>query len=148
MFELDGALLLPDRRAVALRDVAGSRGLVVVGVGRGGERGFQMVHRFHDVGERLAAAGVHLAFVYPRDSARHVMDPISVASARFRRHPCLLLDADGQCFRQGVPPRSLRAVCLSSELGRLAGIDIDVRDAAWESAFRAFLTGPRIDLSH
>ncbi|MGZ2749321.1 hypothetical protein [Burkholderia stagnalis] len=148
MFELDGALLLPDRRPVALRDVAGSRGLVVVGVGRGGERGFQMVHRFHDVGERLAAAGIHLAFVYPRDSARHVMDPISVASARFRRHPCLLLDADARCFRQGVPPRSLRAVCLGSELGTLAGIDIDVRDAAWESAFRAFLTGRRIDLSH
>lgn len=148
MFELDGALLLPDRRPVALRDVAGSRGLVVVGVGRGGERGFQMVHRFHDVGERLAAAGIHLAFVYPRDSARHVMDPISVASARFRRHPCLLLDADGRCFRQGVPPRSLHAVCLSSELGRLAGIDIDVRDVAWESAFRAFLTGRQIDLSH
>lgn len=110
--------------------------------------GFQMVHRFHDVGERLAAAGIHLAFVYPRDSARHVMDPISVASARFRRHPCLLLDADGQCFRQRVPPRSLRAVCLGSELGRLAGIDIDVRDTAWESAFRAFLTGRQIDLSH
>ncbi|MBN3818442.1 hypothetical protein G3N57_18300 [Paraburkholderia sp. Se-20369] len=148
MFELDGALLLPDRRPVTLREIAGNRGLVVAGVGRGGERGFQMVHRFHDVGERLAAAGIHLAFVYPRDSARHVMDPISVASARFRRHPCLLLDADGQCFRHGVPPRSLRAVCLSSALGTLAGIDIDGRDAAWEIAFRAFLADRQIDLSH
>ena len=140
MFELDGALLLPDRRPVTLREIAGSQGLVVVGVGRGGERGFQMVHRFHDVGEQLAAAGIQLAFVYPRESARHVMDPNSVASARFRRHPCLLLDADDHCFEQGVPPRSLSVVYLNGEMTRLAGIDIDLHDATWDIEFRAFLT--------
>ncbi|MGU7785119.1 hypothetical protein [Burkholderia sp. PU8-34] len=148
MFELDDVLLLPDRRAVTLRETTGSRGLVVVGVGRGGERGFQMVHRFHDAGEQLAAAGIHLAFVYPRESARHVMDPISVASARFRRHPCLLLDVDDRCFKQGVPPRSLRAVFLSGEMKRLASIDFDLQSATWEIGFRAFLTRCQIDTAH
>lgn len=68
------------------------------------------------------------------------MDPISVASARFRRHPRLLLDADGHCLKQSVPPRSLRVVCLSGELRRLADIEIDLRDPTWEIEFRAFLT--------
>ncbi|MCA8142981.1 hypothetical protein [Burkholderia multivorans] len=148
MFDLDGMLLLPDRRPVSLLEIAGSRGLIVVGVGRGGERGFQMVHRFHDVGERLAAAGIHLAFVYPRESARHVMDPISVASARFRHHPRLLLDADGCCFGLGVPPRLLSAVYLSGKMKRLAGFDIDVRNAVWEIEFQAFLMACQINPSH
>ncbi|KVV35402.1 hypothetical protein WK81_29210 [Burkholderia ubonensis] len=139
MFELDGALLLPDRRPVTLREIAGSRGLVAVGVGRGGERGFQMVHRFHDVGERLAAAGIHLVFVYPRESARHVMDPISVSSARFRRHPCLLLDADDRFFEQGVPPRSLRVAHLNDDMKRLGCIDVDLQSTTWEFECRAFL---------
>ncbi|MBN3786900.1 hypothetical protein G3N94_08360 [Burkholderia sp. Ac-20353] len=148
MFEMDDVLLLPDRRAVTLRDTAGSRGLVVVGVGRGGERGFQLVHRFHDAGEQLAAAGIHLAFVYPRESARHVMDPISVASARFRRHPCLLLDVDDRCFKQRVPPRSLHAVFLSGEMKPLADIDVDLQYATWETEFRAFLTSCLTDAAH
>ncbi|WP_069352778.1 hypothetical protein [Burkholderia cenocepacia] len=139
MFDLDGALLAPDRRPVTLRDVAGNRGLIAVGVGRAGERGFQMVHRFHDVGEQLAAIGIHLAFVYPRESARHVMDPLSVASARFRCHPHLLLDSDGRCFKREVPPRSLATVYLSSEMRRLADV-VDLRGATWESEFRSFLT--------
>lgn len=140
MFELDGALLLPDRRPVTLREIAGSRPLVVVGVGRGGERGFQMVHRFHDAGEQLVAADIHLAFVYPGESARHVMDPISIASMRFRRHPHLLLDADGHCFARSLPPRSLRAVFVNAAMRRLASVDLDLHDATWETAFRAFLT--------
>lgn len=147
MFDLDGTLLLPDRRPVSLLEIAGNRGLIAVGVGRGGERGFQMVHRFHDAGERLAAAGIHLAFVYPRESARHVMDPISVSSARFRRHPCLLLDSDGCCFELGVPPRLLSAVYLSNEMKRRAGVNVDVRNAAWEIEFRAFLMACQNDTS-
>lgn len=148
MFDMDGTLLLPDRRPVSLLEVAGSQGLVVVGVGRGGERGFQMVHRFHDAGERLAADGIRLAFVYPRESARHVMDPISVASARFRHHPRLLLDVDGCCFAQGVSPRLLRAVYLGDEMKRLAGLDIDVRNAAWDIEFDAFLMACRLAPSY
>jgi hypothetical protein len=119
----------------------------VVGVGRGGERGFQMVHRFHDVGEQLAAAGLHLAFVYPRESARHVLDAISVASSRFRRHPWLLLDADRVCFAQAVWPRSLEAVHLSLEMRRLAGVTIDLQDPTWEGELRAFLADCQIDIS-
>ena len=148
MFDLDGALLLPDRRLVRLREIAGSRGLVAVGVGRGGERGFQMVHRFHDVGEQLATAGINLAFVYPRESARHVLDAISVASARFRRHPLLILDVDGRCFAQGVWPRSLEAVHLNPEMKWLAGVSIDLQDTTWEGELGAFLTDCQIDLSH
>jgi hypothetical protein len=139
MFDLDGALLSPDRRPVSLGEIAGSRGLIVVGVGRGGERGFQMVHRFHGAGEQLAATGIHLAFVYPRESARHVMDPVSVASMRFRPHPCLLLDANGCCFGPGVTPRSLAAVYLGSEMRRLASIEIDLHDVRWETELRGFL---------
>ncbi|MGS0895430.1 hypothetical protein ACVBGC_23280 [Burkholderia stagnalis] len=148
MFELDGALLLPDRRPVTLREIAGSRPLVVVGVGRGGERGFQMLHRFHDAGEQLAAAGIQLAFVYPGESARHVTDPLSIASMRFRQHPHLLLDADNHCFGRGVPPRSLRAVFVSPGMSRLAGVDVDLCEATWEAAFRAFLIRCRLDDAH
>ena len=147
MFDLDGALLLPDRRHVRLREIAGNRGLVAVGVGRGGERGFQMVHRFHEVGEQLAAGGIHLAFVYPRESSRHVLDAISVASARFRRHPWLLLDVDGQCFRQGVWPRSLEAVHLDQDMKRLAGVGIDLQETSWENELRAFLTDCQLETS-
>lgn len=139
MFDLDDVLLSPDRRPVSLAEISGSRGLVVVGVGRGGERGFQMVHRFHAAGERLATAGVHLAFVYPRESARHVMDPLSAASVRLRPHPRLLLDVNGCCFRHGVTPRSLAAVYLGSDMQILASVNIDLYDAAWETRLRAFL---------
>lgn len=148
MFDLDGALLLADRRLVRLREIAGSRGMVLVGVGRGGERGFQMVHRFHDVGEQLAAAGIHLAFVYPRESARHVLDAISVASTRFRRHPWLVLDIDHRCFTQAVWPRSLEAVHLNLEMKRLADVNINLEEPTWEGELRAFLADCQIDTSH
>ncbi|KVK80940.1 hypothetical protein WS90_16850 [Burkholderia cepacia] len=148
MFVLDGMLMLPDRRPVSLLEVAGSRGIIVVGVGRGGERGFQMVHRFHDVGERLAAVDIQLAFVYPRESARHVMDPISVASVRLRRHPCLLLDADDCSCAQSVPPRILQAVYLGAEMKCLARLDVDARNAAWEIELQAFLMACQIDPPH
>ncbi|WP_395065861.1 hypothetical protein [Paraburkholderia silvatlantica] len=147
MFDLDGALLLPDRRLVRLREIVGSRGLVLVGVGRGGERGFQMLHRFHDVGEQLAAAGIHMAFVYPRESARHVLDAISVAGARFRRHPWLVLDMERRLFAQAVWPRSLEAVYLNPEMKRLAGACIDLQDPMWEGELRSFLTDCQIDTS-
>lgn len=148
MFNLDGILLLPDRRPVSLREVAGNRGLIVVGVGRGGERGFQMVHRFHEAGERIAAAGIHLVFVYPRESARHVTDLVSVDSARFRRHPRLLLDADGCCFEQDLPAHLLCARYLSGELKQLACFDVDLRNTAWEIEFQAFLMACELGTSH
>jgi hypothetical protein len=139
MFDLDDVLLSPDRRPVTLGELSGSRGLVVVGVGRAGERGFQMVHRFHGAGEQLATAGIHLAFVYPRESARHVMDPLSAASVRLRPHPRLLLDVNGSSFRYGVTPRTLAAVYLGADLQLLASINFDLLDATWETRLRAFL---------
>jgi hypothetical protein len=36
MFDLDGVLLSPDRRPTSLGEQVGSRGIVVVGVGKGG----------------------------------------------------------------------------------------------------------------
>lgn len=145
MFDVNRALVLSDRRLVGLQEIAGRRGLVVAGVGRGGERGFQMVHRFHDVGEQLAVEGIHLAFIYPRESARHVLDAISVASTRFRKHPQLLLDVDGCCFARGLWPRSIEAVCLDFQMNRLAGATIDLRDATWECELRTFFAHCRTE---
>ncbi|HKR47912.1 MAG TPA: hypothetical protein VJU59_51005 [Paraburkholderia sp.] len=148
MFDLDGALLSPDRRPVSLGEITGRRGLIVAAVGRGGERGFQMVHRFHDVGERLADAGIHLAFVYPRESARHVLDPVSIASMRFQRHPLLLLDPVDRYFWQIMPARSLAVVHLGSNMVRLASINIDLREAAWETEVRSFLVDRQAAMPH
>lgn len=78
-------------------------------------------------------------FVYPGESARHVMDPISASSARFRRHPGLLLDADDRFFEQGVLPRSLRVVYLNDDMKRLGCIDVDLQSPTWEIECRAFL---------
>jgi hypothetical protein len=148
MFDLDGALLSPDRRPLSLGEITGNRGLIIVGVGRAGERGFQMVHRFHDAGEQLATAGVHLAFVYPRESARHVMDPLSAASVRLRPHPRLLLDVNGCCFRHGVAPRSLAAVYLGDDMQLLASVNIDLLSETWETRLRAFLEDCRNSPPH
>ncbi|KXU85613.1 hypothetical protein CI15_20780 [Paraburkholderia monticola] len=139
MFDLDVALLSPDQQVISLRDIAGTAGLVIAGLGRGAERGFQMAHRFHDAGDQLATAGVNLAFVYPHDSRRHVLDPISVACARLRRHPYLLLDPEGRFFRRTVPPRSLSALSVSRRMERFDCLSADLNDAAWERTFRAFL---------
>lgn len=139
MFDLDAALLSPDQHLVSLRDIAGPAGLVIAGLGRGAERGFQMAHRFHDAGDQLATAGVHLAFVYPQDSRRHVLDPISVACARLRRHPYLLLDPEGHFFRRTVPPRSLRALSLNNRMEELNRLSVELSDVAWEGTFRVFL---------
>jgi len=53
-----------DYKRLHLHDLMGQHGLIVVGVGRGGERGFQMVYRFSDICDRLENEGVNAAFVY------------------------------------------------------------------------------------
>ncbi|SAL73184.1 hypothetical protein AWB68_04377 [Caballeronia choica] len=58
MFDLDGALLSPYRRPTSLREQVGIRGIVVVGVGKGGERGFQMAYRFNCIGKQLVKASI------------------------------------------------------------------------------------------
>jgi len=144
MFDHGVTLLSPDRVPMSLRDVAGSRGLVVVGVGRGGERGFQMLYRFREDSERLASQGVHLVFAYPRESARHVLDPISASSARLQRRPCLLLDADGCFFRNGPPARSVAVAHIAHDMTLLDAAGIDLRDETWEDGLHAYLSGIRV----
>ncbi|MFL9987347.1 hypothetical protein [Paraburkholderia sediminicola] len=107
MFDLDGVLLSPDRRPTSLGEQVGSRGIVVVGVGKGGERGFQMAYRFNCIGKQSVKAGVNLVLIYPKASSRHVLDPLSVASSRFQGSPVLLLDGDGHFFRRPQQARSL-----------------------------------------
>ena len=134
-------LLSHDYTHLFLRDVMGGRGLIVVGVGKAGERGFQMLYRFSDICDRLEACGVNVIFVYQKTSARHVQDATSVFGARQRKRPCLFLDDDGQFFRAPLCPKSLRAVRLDRELRRLGTVDIAVRDERWDSQLRTFLAG-------
>ncbi|TKC81454.1 hypothetical protein FAZ69_27920 [Trinickia terrae] len=148
MFDLGETLLTPDRRPVLLPDVSGSRGLMVVGVGRGAERGFQMVYRFHDAGTQLASNGVNLVFVYPKESARHVLDPMSVACVQFQRHPQLLLDAEGRFFGRVQPVRSLTAAHLNGAMATLGVVTIDMLDRSWENEFRMFLSMSQIGTSY
>jgi len=99
-----------DYKRLHLHDLMGQHGLIVVGVGRGGERGFQMVYRFSDICDRLENEGVNAAFVYRKESARHVFDATSLFGARFRLTLHLLLDDAGLFFRGPPQDRSLRAV--------------------------------------
>ena len=69
MINASVSLLSHDYTHLYLRDIMGRRGLIVVGVGKSGERGFQMLYRFSDICDRLEACGVNVIFVYPRESA-------------------------------------------------------------------------------
>ncbi|MGH8783199.1 hypothetical protein [Paraburkholderia sp.] len=121
-----------------LRDVMGYRGLVVIGVGRAGERGFQMLYRFSDICDRLEGCGVNVIFVYQKESARHVQDATSLFGARYRQRPCLFLDDDGQFFVGPPHPKSLRAVYLDRDLRWLNTAEIALRDEMWDPLLRAF----------
>ncbi|WP_410835989.1 hypothetical protein [Paraburkholderia sp. SIMBA_030] len=131
-------LLSHDYTHLFLRDVMGRRGLIVVGVGRAGERGFQMLYRFADICDRLEACGVNVIFVYQKESARHVQDAISRSGARYRQRPCLFLDDDGQFFVGPPRPKSLRAVYLDRDMRRLDTVEIALRDETWDPLLRAF----------
>jgi hypothetical protein len=132
-------LLSYDYTHLFLRDVMGRHGLIVIGVGKAGERGFQMLYRFSDLCERLEKCGVNVIFVYRKESARHVQDATSLFGARYRQRPCLFLDDDGQFFRGPPHPKSLRAVYLDPEMRRLDAADIALREEMWDPLLRAFL---------
>jgi hypothetical protein len=140
MFDLDGVLLSPDRRPTSLGEQAGSRGIVVVGVGKGGKRGFQMAYRFNCVGKQLMRAGVNLVLIYPKASSRHVLDPLSVASSRFHSSPVLLLDGDGHFFRQPQQARSLSFAHMDRGLRLIAAANVDLQDNAWADLLQTFLS--------
>jgi hypothetical protein len=131
-------LLSHDHTHLFLRDVMGRHGLVVIGVGKAGERGFQMLFRFSDICDRLEECGINVIFVYRKESARHVQDATSLFGARYRQKPCLFLDDDGQFFRGPPHPKSLRAVYLDPEMRRLDTVDIALRDETWDPLLRAF----------
>lgn len=138
MFDTSVPLLSCDYARVFPKDVAGEHGLVVIGVGKGGERGFHMLYRFNDICERLETLGVNVVFVYPKESARHVMDPISVASAQFRQRRCLLLDDEGHFFWRHHPAWSLAVAHLDREMNQLDADRIGLQDDTWDSGLRVF----------
>jgi len=131
-------LLSHDYTHLYLRNLMGRRGLIVVGVGKSGERGFQMLYRFSDICDRLEQCGVNVIFVYPRESARHVQDATSVSGARYRQRPCLLLDDDGQFFVGPPQPKSLRVIYLDRDMKRLGRVEISLRDETWDTLLRVF----------
>lgn len=123
-----------------LREVMGEHGLIVVGMGRAGERGFQMLYRFSDACDRLEASGVNVIFVYPKESARHVFDATSIRGARYRGKTCLFLDAEGRFFRKPVDAQALRAIRLDRDMRLTAAADVPLRDAMWDVRLRAFFS--------
>jgi hypothetical protein len=131
-------LLSHDYTHLYLRDVMGRRGLIVIGVGKAGERGFQMLYRFSDICDRLEECGVNVIFVYQKESARHVQDATSLSGARYRQKPSLLLDDDGQFFAGRPHPRSLRVAYLDRDMQRLDTAEIALRDETWDPLLRAF----------
>jgi hypothetical protein len=121
-----------------VRDVTGVRGLIVVGVGKAGERGFQMLYRFADVCDRLEPCGINVIFVYPKESVRHVFDATSIRGARYRQKECLFLDEGGRFFRRPLHAKSLRAVHLDNGIQQIATADVALLDEAWDELLRAF----------
>lgn len=139
MIDTSISLLSHDYTHRFLRDLMGRHGLIVIGVGRAGERGFQMLYRFSDICDSLEDCGINVIFVYQKESARHVHDTTSLFGARYRQRPCLFLDDDGKFFRAPLRPKSLRAVHLDRDMKRLGTVDIAVRDDEWDQQLRAFL---------
>ena len=128
-----------DYKRLHLHDVMGEHGLIVVGVGRGGERGFQMLYRFSDICGRLENEGVNAAFVYRKDSARHVFDATSLFGARFRLTPHLLLDDAGLFFRGPPQDKSLRAVHFNRKMETIDTAVIPLSAGSWDPLLRVFL---------
>lgn len=131
MLDLKKALLCPEHKSTFLGDHVGAQGLIVIGVGKGGERGFHMTYRFSTIGAELDEAGISLVLVYPKASVRHVMDPLSVAAARFRRSPALLLDVEDRVFRQSQPARRLSVTQLDRYFRIMNSASMDLDNPDW-----------------
>jgi hypothetical protein len=131
-------LLSQDYTYVLSKDLSGDRGLIIVGVGRSGERGFQMLYRFSEVCDRLRECRVNVAFVYPKESSRHVLDPISLLSSKCKRSPAFLLDDNGRFFRAGPEATSLRAIYLDHDMKYVSFTDVALQGENWDSLLHAF----------
>jgi len=145
MIDVDVPLLTHEHKRLSLRDASGERGLIAVGVGRAGGRGFQLLHRFAALGEQLDAAGVNLVFVYPAESARHVQDALSVQAARYRGKPCLLLDDAGRGFGGALPFQQLRVMRFDRHMTCVETAAMTVQDAGWDAQLGEFLAGVLAD---
>ncbi|MDR3096833.1 MAG: hypothetical protein LBV73_07140 [Paraburkholderia sp.] len=145
MIDVDVPLLTHESKRVRLRDASGARGLIAVGVGRAGGRGFQMLHRFAALGGQLDAAGVNLVFVYPEQSARHVRDALSVMAARYRGKPCLLLDEVGLFFGDTPPLQAHCVMRFDSHMTCIETLAIAAREAEWDVRLSEFLAGVLAD---
>ncbi|HKT95521.1 MAG TPA: hypothetical protein VJS30_03160 [Paraburkholderia sp.] len=130
---------------MSLRGANGERGLIAVGVGRAGGRGFQLLHRFAALSEQLDAAGVNLVFVYPAESARHVQDSLSVLAARYRGKPCLLLDDTSLCLGHALPFQQLRVMRFDRHMACTETVAMTVQDAGWDALLSEFLIGVLAD---
>ncbi|ALL66824.1 hypothetical protein K788_0003064 [Paraburkholderia caribensis MBA4] len=139
MIDPGAALLSYDHACRLVRDMKGDYGLVVVGVGTAGERGFQMLHRFAEISDSLEAHGINIVFVYPKASARHVFDAISIRGARYRGKTCLFLDGDSRLFRKPLPPGAVRAVYLDASMRPLETTSVMLDSETWDEALRRFL---------
>ncbi len=139
VIDINVPLRLHDYNHQQLQDVAGKCGVVVVGVGKAGERGFQMLYRFSDTVERLEHFGINVIFVYPKESAHHALDTTSLLSARYHKKTCLFLDDDGRFFRQTLGAKSLRAVYLDREMKQVSTVEVTLKGEAWDPELRAFL---------
>ncbi|QBR04208.1 hypothetical protein [Paraburkholderia pallida] len=139
MIDVDVPLLTHEHKRLPLREAAGERGLVAVGVGRASGRGFEMLHHFAAACDRLDASGVNVVFVYPAQSARHVQDSLSVIAARYRRKPSLLLDDAGRFFGDALPVHLLRAIRLDRQMACIETTAVNVRDSDWDGRLREFL---------
>jgi hypothetical protein len=131
-----------------LRDVMGNRGLIIVGVGKAGERGFQLLYRFSDMCDRLEACGINVIFVYPKQAARHVFDATSLSGARYRPKPCLFLDDDGQFFRRPPHAKSIRAVYLDRAMRPLDTIEVALLGETWDPLLREFFAQVILSCMH
>ncbi|MFC0400409.1 hypothetical protein [Paraburkholderia rhizosphaerae] len=138
MIDVSAPLMSHNHLYRHVRDVVGVRGLAVVGVGRAGERGFQMLYRFADACDRLEACGINVIFVYPKESVRHVFDAASIRAARYRQKECLFLDEGGRFFRKPIHTKSLRAIYLDNGMQPNATTDVTLLDETWDELLRAF----------
>jgi len=132
-------LLSQDYTHLLPKDLSGDRGLIVVGVGKAGERGFQMLYRFSDICDRLKEFSVNVVFVYPKGSSRHVLDSVSRLSSQCKRSPAFLLDDDGHFFRTAPGAKSLRAIYLDRDMKFIDFTDVTLQGENWDTLLHAFL---------
>jgi hypothetical protein len=119
-------------------EVMGKRGLIIVGVGKAGDNGYEMLYRFSSIRDRLVQYGINVIFVYEKEGAGQVISGMSSFSTRGKQTPCLFLDDDGHFFRTPRGPKSLRALHLDDKMTCIESVEITLQGEAWDPLLRAF----------